>query len=52
MLFLLQQFQEFILILLVKLFQKKFSIFIGILYPSDKPIYMHLHQPRLVNNPG
>jgi len=72
MLFLLQQYQEVILILLKKLFKKKFSIFIGIFYLSGEPILMHLlryrafavgdhscmpcalhlHQPRLVNNPG
>jgi len=37
MLFLLQQYQEFILTLLKKLFKKNLSIFIGIFYPSGEP---------------
>jgi hypothetical protein len=70
--FLLQQYQKVILTLLKNIFKKNLFIFIGIFYPSGKPILMHLlcyrafavdnhscipcashmHQPRLVNNPG
>ena len=45
MLFLLQQYQEVILILLKKLFKKNLIIFIGIFYPYGKrgePILLHL----------
>jgi len=42
MLFLLQQYQEFILTLLKKLFKKNLFIFIGIFYPSGEPISLHL----------
>ena len=46
MLFLLKQYQEVTLILLEKLFQKKFSFFIGIFYPSGESILMHLLRYR------
>ena len=42
MLFLLQQYQEFILTLLEKLLMKNLFIFIGILYPLGEPILLHL----------
>jgi len=42
MLFLLQQYQEFILTLLQKLFKKNLLIFIGTFYPSGEPISLHL----------
>ena len=51
MLFLLQQYQEVILILLKKLL-KKSLLYIGIFYPLGEPILLHLQQPRLVNNPS
>ncbi len=38
--FLLQQYQEFILTLLKKLFKKNLFIFIGIFYPSGEPILL------------
>jgi hypothetical protein len=42
MLFLLQQYQEVILTLLKKLFEKYLFILIGIFYPSGEPILLHL----------
>jgi hypothetical protein len=40
--FLLQQYQVIILTLMIKLFKKNLSIFIGIFYPSGEPILLHL----------
>ena len=40
--FLPQQYQEDILTLLIQLFKKNISIFIGIFYPSGEPILLHL----------
>jgi len=58
--FLPQQYQEDILTLLIKLFKKNISIFIGIFYPSGEPILLHLlccepfavdnHRPDLPTN--
>ena len=45
--FLVQQFQEVILTLLKKLFKKNLYLFIGIFYPTGKPISLH----RLHNSP-
>ncbi len=40
--FLLQQYQELILTLLIKLFKKNFFKSIGIFYLSGEPILLHL----------
>ena len=50
--FLLQQYQEVILILLIKFFKKNKSLFIGIFYPSGELILLHLlrYDPFAVAN--
>ena len=52
MYFLHLQYQDFILILLIKLFKKNISRFIGIFYPLGEPILLHLLRcdPLAVDN--
>jgi hypothetical protein len=50
--FLLQQYQEVILTLLIKFFKRNKSLFIGIIYPSGELILLHLlrYDPFAVDN--
>ena len=52
MMFLLQEYQEIVMTLLKKLFEKNLSLFIGLFYPKGDPISLHLlrSDPFAVDN--